>query len=93
MTKFSPAILLAISLLALSTVDASAQTGSGKESANSSVSHPSGASKSASRRVPADANPRVPGATGDAIVRGDDSTIAGDRGATRDEQSGEFGDN
>jgi hypothetical protein len=32
--------------------------------------------------MPADVNPNVPGATGDTIVRGDHSTVAGDKNAT-----------
>jgi hypothetical protein len=37
---------------------------------------------SSSGRIPAYANPNVPGATGSTVVRGDNSTIAGDRAAT-----------
>jgi hypothetical protein len=37
---------------------------------------------SSSGRIPAYANPSVPGATGNTVVRGDNSTIAGDRAAT-----------
>jgi hypothetical protein len=80
MTKFSLSVLLAVSLLALSTAGASAQSSSGNPAAS--------AATSASPRVPADANPNVPGATGDDIVRGDHSTIAGDRAETRTEQTG-----
>jgi hypothetical protein len=36
------------------------------------------------------ANPNFPGATGRVIVRGDNSTIAGDEAATQMEQTGSF---
>ena len=36
------------------------------------------------------ANPNIPGATGRVIVRGDNSTIAGDEAATKMEQTGSF---
>jgi hypothetical protein len=45
---------------------------------------------SAISRTPTYANPNVPGATGRTIVIGDPSTIAGDREATRDAQTGVF---
>ncbi len=38
--------------------------------------------------VPADANPTVRGATGDTIVKGDRSTISGDRRATTQQKTG-----
>ena len=46
---------------------------------------PKGATK-----VPADENPTVRGATGDTVVRGDRSTISGDRRATVEQKTGEF---
>ena len=39
--------------------------------------------------VPADENPTVRGATGDTIVKGDRSTITGDRRATVQQKTGE----
>jgi hypothetical protein len=38
--------------------------------------------------TPADENPTVPGATGLTIVRGDHSTISGDRRATIEQKTG-----
>jgi hypothetical protein len=39
--------------------------------------------------IPADENPTVRGATGDTIVKGDRSTISGDRRATTQQKTGE----
>jgi hypothetical protein len=88
MIRFSP--LLAISLLALFTAAASAQTGSSNGSMGSSLAYTSSSSTPASRGVPTYANPNVPGATGDTIVRGDDSTIAGDRAATLEQKEDQY---
>lgn len=41
--------------------------------------------------TPADENPTVAGATGDTIVRGDRSTISGDRRATIEQKTGGAG--
>ena len=47
-------------------------------------------SKSHQRTQQAAANPNVPGATGTTIVPGDNSTIAGDAGATRLQQTNAY---
>ncbi len=78
MAKYTSLIRLTGSVLALAAVAACA---GGTGTAGSSPGY-------ASRNAATDANPTVPGATGDYIVRGDRSTIAGDRGATREEKQG-----
>jgi hypothetical protein len=45
---------------------------------------------SSTSRIPSFADPHTPGATGRTVVLGDPSTIAGDRAATRDEQTGAY---
>ena len=48
----------------------------------------SGRSPHGAANVPADENPTVRGATGDTIVKGDRSTITGDRRATTQQKTG-----
>ena len=76
--------LLASVLLAVPAGFAAAQT------ASSDTSHskmaPSGAAASDNRA--AVSNPRQPGATGETIVKGDSSTIHGDRKATAQQKTG-----
>ena len=47
-----------------------------------------GSRDSVTASTPADENPTVPGATGLTIVRGDHSTISGDRRATSEQKTG-----
>jgi hypothetical protein len=88
MSKCMHLLLLTASLLALPMAGAMAQDSSGRGSASTAAPHSGGTSATARGRVPADANPHLPGATGDDIVRGDRSTIAGDRAATLDRRDG-----
>jgi hypothetical protein len=80
----SRSVFLAVSLFALPTMGALAQINT--PSSNDGTS--SGSVATGSQAVPADQNPNVPGATGDARVIGDPSTIARDRAATADQKSG-----
>ncbi|MEA2731382.1 MAG: hypothetical protein QOF70_5857 [Acetobacteraceae bacterium] len=50
-----------------------------------------GSRLSVTTNTPADENPSVPGATGETIVRGDRSTISGDRRATIEQKTGGLG--
>ncbi len=50
----------------------------------------SGRLSKASASVPAFENPTVPGATGETVVEGDNSTIRGDRRATIEQKTGAF---
>jgi len=103
MTTIQRPILLAASLLLVSAVGAVAQTnnpGTSGGTRGSQVAipqYPPGEGSNpalttgrlrGATGVPADENPRVPGATGDTIVRGDNSTIRGDRRATIEEKTG-----
>jgi hypothetical protein len=73
-----PSVLLAASLSVLSGAGALAQSTPGHDPATRS-----------SKSTQTDANPTKPGATGDAVVRGDDSTLAGDRAATTIQRDGQ----
>jgi hypothetical protein len=88
MTKISRSILLAASLLVVSTAGTLAQSASGGDTATTD-SKRTPADTAGPKGIPAYSNPNVPGATGDTIVRGDDSTLAGDRAATKDWKSGQ----
>jgi hypothetical protein len=76
----SSSLFLAVSLFALPAVSALAQSNTPSSNNGSNSGSPAA--------VPADKNPNVAGATGDAKVVGDPSTIAGDRAATKDEKLG-----
>jgi hypothetical protein len=88
MAKIPPSILLAASLLALSTVGALAQSTPRDNTATTSSNRDNTATTN-SKTIPAGADPNRPGATGDDIVRGDNSTIAGDRAATVYDRTGQ----
>lgn len=88
MTKISRSILLAASLLVVSTAGTLAQSKSGGDTA-ATDSKRTPADTAGPKSIPAYSNPNVRGATGDTIVRGDDSTLAGDRAATKDWKSGQ----
>ncbi|HBK04592.1 MAG TPA: hypothetical protein DDZ81_01875 [Acetobacteraceae bacterium] len=76
--------LLALCLLAVPAGFAAAQTAS-SDAGNSKMA-PNGSVVGDNRA--AAANPRQPGATGETIVKGDSSTIQGDRKATSEQKSG-----
>jgi hypothetical protein len=84
----APSSAIAATFSASGVVGIMAQDSSERGSASTAAPHSGGASATARGRVPADANPHLPGATGDDIVRGDRSTIAGDRAATLDRRDG-----
>lgn len=50
-----------------------------------------GSRYSVTPNTPADENPTVPGATGQSIVKGDNSTISGDRRGTIEQKTGGAG--
>jgi hypothetical protein len=79
--------LLACLLVALPAVDAVAQSTAGTASLSPGPLNANGDPVAASKNIPADDNPRVPGATGDTIVKGDQSTVAGDRAATVEQRT------
>ena len=56
---------------------------------NGSISAPPPYPRADSAAVPREENPRVPGATGETIVPGDRSSIAGDGRATVQQRTGE----
>ena len=68
------AVLLAAALLTLPVTVAFAQSSTGSSATTTS-------------KTPKDQNPHVRGATGDAIVKGDRSTVAGDRKATNEQKT------
>jgi hypothetical protein len=81
-------ILLAASLLAIPAVNAVAQNTVGNGSLSPEPRNANDNPVASSQTRPTDDNPRVPGATGDAIVKGDNSTVAGDRAATAEQRTG-----
>jgi hypothetical protein len=89
MNRLACAILLAASVGMLAGEATLAQDTSSKGSAATATTSTKVARKKTAH-IPADADPRVPGATGDAIVRGDRSTIAGDRAATKDQMTEQY---
>jgi hypothetical protein len=87
MTVRVTSTLLASLLLVIPAVNAVAQSSAGSGSVSPGPRNASDTPVAASTTLPADDNPRVPGATGDAIVKGDHSTIAGDRKATAEQRT------
>jgi hypothetical protein len=84
MTKTSRSMILAAALVAAGSTGAWAQS-----SATQTYIGPTSTTMTPGPgATPADENPRVPGATGQAIVPGDNSTVAGDRAATIEQRTG-----
>lgn len=83
MTIISRSLLLAASLAVSSTVNVLAQTDHDAGAPGGMVSPPVHASG------PMVENPHVPGATGKAIVPGDNSTVAADHRATVEQKTGQ----
>ena len=90
--RFSRSVIVAIAMLASSAVGAFAQSTSGSGIVAPTPSNSGGApmtnGTAMTGSVAAAANPRAPGATGQAVVPGDNSSIAGDRKATVEQKSG-----
>ncbi len=87
MAMISRSTLLAASVLLAATTGAFAQ--SNNTAGSGSVSPPPPYPRVDTNAVPRSENPNVPGATGETIVRGDRSTIAGDARATVEQKTGE----
>jgi hypothetical protein len=81
MAMKSSMVVLTASLLALPMAGAWAQT---------TDSTTKGSSTSMSSHAAMDKNPHVKGATGSTIVKGDRSTIAGDKGGTAEQKTGQL---
>ncbi len=86
--------LLTLSLLTIPAGFAFAQNevNDGSKSAKPPAHHSTAAKPShhtaTAKKSRSAADPNVPGATGETIVKGDNSTIAGDRKATREQKAG-----
>ncbi len=88
MTIRSYSALLAFLVVAIPAVDAGAQSSPSSGPISPGPQNANDNPGVASNKRPTADDSHVRGATGDAIVPGDQSTVAGDRGATAEQRTG-----